>query len=532
MPRIECGARRTLELPIGPTRFSGIIGILLTLLSVGCSQLPSLDGRRVSTALADTQTTRLGRSIEPLARKHPGASGVVALADGREAFAIRALLIEAAERSVDAQYYIWHEDLSGVLLFEALQRAADRDVRVRLLLDDNRTAGMDEQIAALDAHPGIEVRLFNPFKHRRWRVVDYVGDFSRIQRRMHNKAFIVDNQAAIVGGRNIGDAYFEAQEADVMYDLDALAIGEVVHEISSDFDRYWASDFAYPADRLLDAIEPEAISGLRAAARKLEAEPAARAYMQALRDEPRVHALLSGDLALEWTSTCFVSDDPRKVVAGESVELMLGKVIHLLGPPTHELQLVSPYVVPRKQGVEFLVDAAQRGISVQVLTNSLEATDVGAVHAGYAKWRRRLLEGGVSLFELKRDLSNPSAEAADSGMGGSLGSSASSLHAKTFAADRSRIFIGSFNFDPRSARLNTENGLVIDSPAMARAMSDAFESVIPTRSYEVRLDAEGDLEWIELRGDERIVHGEEPGVTLWQRLVVAMLSVLPIDWLL
>lgn len=220
-------------------RFSAILGTLVAVLLAGCCQLPSIEGRSISASLTDTADTRLGHAIEPQVREHPGTSGVVALAHGREAFAIRALLIEAAERSIDAQYYIWENDLSGTLLFEALQRAADRGVRVRLLLDDNRTVGMDKPLAALDAHPGIEVRLFNPLKCRSFRVVDYVGDFSRVNRRMHNKAFIVDNQAAIVGGRNIGDEYFEAGQAAVMYDLDALAIGETVHDISNDFDRYW-----------------------------------------------------------------------------------------------------------------------------------------------------------------------------------------------------------------------------------------------------------------------------------------------------
>ena len=180
-----------------------------------------------------------------------GKSGVLALANGLDAFAARALLIEAADRSIDVQYYIWQEDLSGILLFEALQRAADRGVRVRLLLDDNPTFGMDERLAALDAHPNIEVRLFNPFKFRFWRVFEYIADFRRINRRMHNKSFTVDNQVTVIGGRNIGDEYFAAADEGTMYDLDALAIGDAVQQVSDDFDRYWASDSSYPASLLL-----------------------------------------------------------------------------------------------------------------------------------------------------------------------------------------------------------------------------------------------------------------------------------------
>lgn len=503
-----------------------LISLSVGVLLVGCGRLPDLSNRQPSSAFHDTAGTRLGQAIARRLEMPPGKSGVLALANGLDAFAARASLIDAADRSIDVQYYIWQDDLSGILLFEALQRAADRGVRVRLLLDDNSTFSMDERLAALDAHPNIEVRLFNPFKFRFWRVFDYVGDFRRINRRMHNKSFTVDSQVTVIGGRNIGDEYFAAADEGTMYDLDALAIGDVVRQVSDDFDRYWASDSSYPASLLLSKPDAAAIAALRAAAVQLEAGRAALTYRKALAERPQVRSLMRGELALDWVTTHLVSDDPAKALGRKTSKMPWTEIQRMLDPQ-HEVGLVSPYVVPHVEGANFLLGTASRGIKVSVLTNSLEATDVAAVHAGYAKWRKQLLKGGVKLFELKRNSSMPET----SGVG-PLGSSASSLHAKTFTADRSRVFIGSFNFDPRSARLNTENGFIIESPAMAQTISDAFSSQIPQRSYEVKLSAAGDIEWIERRDGEEVVHTDEPGVSKWQTLVVSVLSVLPIDWLL
>jgi len=505
--------------------------LLLTSLVVsaalpGCGRLPDLGNRTPSRALHNTAGTRLGQALSRRFEISAGQSGVLALANGLDAFAARAALIEAADRSIGVQYYIWQEYLSGILLFEALQRAADRGVRVRVLLDDNRTFGMDERLAALDAHPNIEVRLFNPFKFRYWRVFEYVAEFRRINRRMHNKSFTVDNQVTVIGGRNIGDEYFAAADEGVMYDLDALAIGDVVRHVSDDFDRYWASDSSYPASLLLSRPDDKVMAALRSAAVQLEAGRNAIAYREALAQRPQVQALMRGELQFNWATTRLVSDDPAKALGTKTSKSPWSEIQEALDPQS-ELGLVSPYVVPHVEGASFLLDAANRPAELSVLTNSLEATDVAAVHAGYAKWRKKLLQGGVRLFELKRDLSAPHTSDV-----GPLGSSASSRHAKTFTVDRSRIFIGSFNFDPRSARLNTENGFIIDSPAMAQTISDAFSIQIPERSYEVTLSTNGDVQWIERRGGKEVVHTEEPGVSRWRTMVVSLLSVLPIDSLL
>ena len=508
--------------------FLRVVTIVAVSLLYGCAQMPSLDGRSASMILQDTSDTRLGKAALPMVQAHPGKSGVFALSDGRDAFAARVLLADASERSLDIQYYIWNGDKTGTLMFEALRRAADRGVRVRLLLDDNGTAGLDTVLAALDTHPNIEVRLFNPFLHRRWRALSFLTDFWRLNRRMHNKSFTADNQATIIGGRNVGDEYFDAGQGVSFVDLDVLAIGPVVNDVSADFDRYWASESSYPAERVLARVSQTAIAEVTAAAARVEKDPAAVAYMQAIARSQYVQQVLARQLPFEWATVHMVSDDPAKGLGRASDdELLWTRLKQVLQAPKLELELVSPYFVPGKEGVEYFSALARQGIKVTILTNSLAATDVTAVHAGYAKRRKPMLEAGVEIFEMEPEFSPAPTKAH-----GPLGSSSASLHAKTFSIDRKRAFVGSFNFDPRSQRLNTELGFVIDSPAMAEAIADAFATIIPARAYKVRLSDAGALQWVEQRNGQENVYDREPRTGFWLRVYVAVLSVLPIEWLL
>ncbi|WP_300758090.1 phospholipase D family protein [Janthinobacterium sp.] len=513
------------------TRFLHLPTLLLAAsLLAGCAPLPPLDGRTASSRIADTHDTQLGLAIAPMAAQHPGVSGIYPLADGRDAFAARALLAAAAQRSLDVQYYIWHEDITGTLLFEALRQAAERGVRVRLLLDDNNTSGMDATLAQLGQQANLEIRLFNPFQLRKPRALAFLGDFSRLNRRMHNKSFTADNQATIVGGRNVGDEYFGAAGDVLFSDLDVLVIGPVVDEVSQDFDRYWNSASAYPAALLLKTPAATDAGAIEAKAGKVEDSAAALEYVEAMRTSPFVKQLMARSLPLIWAPTRLVSDDPAKV---------LGKARHgtgvaenlknLLGVPAKELDLISPYFVPGKSGTQAFADMAKSGVNVRILTNALEATDVAAVHAGYAKWRKPLLEAGVTLYESRRSWEEGDAREHT----GRFGSSASSLHAKTFAVDDQRIFVGSFNFDPRSIELNTEMGLVIDSPELASQLGAAMRSIIPQRAYQVHLAPDGSLYWTaRSANDSTTRYDTEPGASVWKRMGVSILSVLPIDWLL
>jgi putative cardiolipin synthase len=439
------------------------------------------------------------------------------------------LLAQAAERSLDIQYYIWKQDTTGTLLFQELLNAAERGVRVRLLLDDNSTSGLDKILAVLDSHPNIEVRLFNPLAIRGPRLLNYIIDFSRLNRRMHNKSFTADNQATIIGGRNIGDEYFGAADDVLFADLDVLSVGPVVNDVSNDFDRYWAIPSSYPVNHLLPPCSREMFQEFASATTKVQHSLAAQAYIDALRDSSAVQELIEGNLVLEWAPTHMVSDDPAKGLGLTSPDALLTYTLkEIIGDPAIEVDLVSPYFVPTAAGAASFTALAREGVKIRVLTNSLEATDVAAVHAGYAKWREPLLAAGISLYETKQ-LWHSSRQPES---GRLAGSSDASLHAKTFSVDRSRIFVGSFNFDPRSAKLNTEMGFVIESPKLAKQIATTFHRIVPVNAYELRLSENGELYWIERCGEKQVRHDTEPGTSFWQRLGVRILSVLPIEWML
>jgi len=517
-------------------RTAGFVAPLLLLAGLtmlaGCS-LPSLDNRPQTAALtpAEARATPLGQSVASRLARHPGESGIDPLADARAAFAARIELAHAAKRTLDVQYYIWRDDLTGTLLLEALHEAADRGVRVRVLLDDNGVASsLDRTLAALDAHPNIEVRLFNPFVIRRPKLLGFITDFSRANRRMHNKSFTADSSATIVGGRNIGDEYFDATDGVVFADLDVLAVGPIASDVSNDFDRYWASASAYPVDRILPAAKPDELDLLARRAQAIRRDPNAVAYMNAIRDTPDVRQLLGGTLPFEWARAVMVSDDPAKGLGKAPKDAkILAQLKAILGDPSHELDLVSPYFVPGADGTAYFAGLAKSGVTVRVLTNSLEATDVKAVHAGYERRRPALLSAGVDLYETKRQ---PAARGKREEATGPFGSSGSSLHAKTFAVDGERVFVGSLNFDPRSANLNTELGFVIDSPALAKRIEAAFWKVAPQLAYEVRLDDRQHIYWIAHVGDSAIRYDTEPNTTWTTRATVWFFSILPIEWLL
>jgi putative cardiolipin synthase len=510
-------------------RAAARLACALSILAAGCASLPPLEGRIESTMLPETADTALGRAVAPIVAGRPGKTGIHAMTRAADAFAARMLLAAAAQRSIDAQYYIWRGDQTGMLLLQSLRAAARRGVRVRLLLDDQNTSAIEDELASLAAEPGMELRLYNPFASRRMRFLDYLGDFARVNRRMHNKAFVADNQAAVVGGRNIGNEYFAFGTEVPFKDLDVLAVGAAVHEVSAQFDLYWNSASAYPAAVILGPPAPGAGESLDARFSAARADSLSLAYLDVVRETPLVSELLERRLALEWADARVLRDDPAKTLDKNERRdlLMLSTLVGGGARPRASLDIISPYFVPAQKGTEALEGLARAGVRVRVLTNSLAATDVGVVHSGYAKWRCRLARAGVTLYELKPELA-PEAHAK-----GKPASSAASLHAKTFAADRERIFVGSFNFDPRSALLNTEMGLAIASPALAARLSDAFDGVIPRNAYEVRARPdEPCVEWIERTASGEVTHATEPRTSWAQRAWVAFLSAFPLDWLL
>jgi putative cardiolipin synthase len=513
------------------SRILSFVAVALASLITGCASLPSLEGRTATSALADTDGTRLGRAVASSVAANPGKTAIHALPNPRDAFAARVLLAAAAEKSIDAQYFIWHPDQVGYLLFEALWQAADRGVRVRLLLDDLNTRGLDPTIAALDAHPNIEVRLYNPVVQRDARALNFMIDFTRVNRRMHNKSFTTDNQVSVVGGRNIGNEYFGAASGVEFADLDVIALGPAVRDVSKEFDLYWNSPSGYPATSFVGVPGPEAAPDLKGIFSAMRADPESVAYLGAVRGTTLIRELLNKQLALEWTSANLVYDDPAKTLdtTGRTDVLLFPELVQTIGRPDKTLDLVSPYFVPGAEGTAALEALAKRGVKVRILTNSLAASDVKSVHAGYAKRREDLLRAGVQLYELKPTAAKASHESeVRSGT-----SSSAALHAKTFAVDSNRIFVGSFNFDQRSALLNTEMGLVIESSVLAQRLTAFFDAEVPMVSYEVRLTPDGrDLEWIERTPSGEKRYDTDPGTSWFLRRQVDFLSILPIEWLL
>lgn len=504
---------------------------ILCFIVTGC-HLPSLENRTESFALDmdEVHLTELGKAIVPQANEHPGKSGVHPLPNPLDAFASRVHLIRTAEKTLDVQYYIWHADMTGTLLMKELLNAAERGVRVRLLLDDNGIRGIDAELAALNNHQNFEVRLFNPFVVRNPKWLGNISDFSRLNRRMHNKSLTADNLATIAGGRNIGDSYFGAAEEGVLYsDLNVLLTGLVVSEVSDDFDRYWTSESSYPADRILPDVEPNMLVRLTEKASEVESDSAASDYVKAISQSDFSTNLLNGNLKFEWTEVQMVSDDPAKGLGESDHEgLLTSQLQEIIGVPENKVILISAYFVPTDSGVDAFRNMTERGVNVQILTNSLSASDVTVVHAGYSKYRKDLLQAGVQLYEIRL----PTAGIEQNLGTGPLGSAATSLYAKTFSVDSKRVFVGSFNFDPRSVNLNTELGFVINSPSLASQIAHLFEERIPENAYEVRLNENDSLYWIEQKDGRLIHHETEPESSIWMRIWIWLLSILPIEWLL
>ncbi|MDF1621664.1 phospholipase D-like domain-containing protein [Pseudothioclava nitratireducens] len=488
-----------------------------------------------STALIAPSDATIPRAFAAPLQDRPGQCALHPLTDPLDALAARLELIEAAETAIDLQYYIWQNDIAGALMLDALRRAAARGVRVRLLLDDNGTAGLDETLSAFARREHIEVRLFNPFPIRGARVLGYLSDFRRLNRRMHNKAMVVDGTIAIVGGRNVGDDYFNNFAPGGLYmDLDLAVAGPVVSDIARAFDAFWNTPASLPAPLLLRPVSEARAEALRAGEAARLSRLEAAAYRESLA-AARAGALILGPDAPEpiFAEAHFLSDPPDKIHGGRrGSDLLWHALRKTLGQPREELVLMTPYLVPTRQGTKALARFAKAGIRVKVLTNSFAATDVPLVHSGYAHRRRPLLRAGIQLFEYAPDAETrrTPGDFISRRIKGTSPFSRNKLHAKVFAVDRVRVFVGSFNFDPRSMRLNTENGLVVSSPELAAEISDAFEHYIPERAWEVKLAPLGGRLMWHRPGQPALRH--EPNASIGSRVILGIAQRLPIEWML
>jgi len=497
----------------------------------GGTGLPKEVDRPVSYAMSNGHDTALGGLFDAQLAGHGDNSGVFLLANGLDAFVARARLAQMAERSIDVQYYMFHQDTVGRLLIKELLDAAERGVRVRMLIDDMYGSEADDVWTALDAHPNMEVRLFNPFTRKRFKPLRSLFQAKRVMHRMHSKSFTVDNQAAIVGGRNIGDEYFDANPDLAFADMDLLTIGPVVPKVSAAFDEYWNSTHVYPASALVKPADPSSMAALRETLKQRPGDKNATAYIDALVHSDFAIALHEGTARFQWAEARLFHDTADKGVRSEGweKELLISQLWPYLDAATDELILVSPYFVPLDNGTEALCKLARRGVTVRILTNSLASNDVSAVHAGYAPYREKLLKAGVILYELDEDIRTRIGKR----FTWLPGLKKSSLHAKSMVLDKQAMFIGSMNLDQMSLKINNEIGILFKNQEIAMQSSRAFDDHIEEVAFRLQLHTVGDgkesIRWILKKGGREIVYEKEPYVGFWKKMTVKIIGLLPVE---
>ena len=499
-----------------------------------------IEDNNVNTETDDTANanndTDLVAAISEQNKIHPDLSGYHPIVTGANAFASRSILTDMATRNIDAQYYIWHDDQAGQLLLKDLWEAAERGVIVRLLIDDfNNSAALDQQLLRFSSHPNTAVRIVNPLMHRKFQALNFVTGLPRINRRMHNKSMTFDKQITIIGGRNIGNEYLSNDQNSQFADLDVLLIGKVVADIDNSFGSYWSAPISYDIETLvtLDEDGPtDFIEGLDQLGtnEKSDNQSSLSLYKSAIADSSIDTDLLNKRIPFRWTDMQFLSDDVGKLTKSVPADTNLVQQLRtLLGRPDKELTIISSYFVPTKDGVDTLVELADSGINIKILTNSFDATDVTAVHSGYSQWRPKLLKSGIKIYELK---STASEEDRENKLWKARSQSSTSLHAKTFAIDDHQVFIGSYNVDPRSANINTEMGVIINDDELARQLHEALSDDLLSQAYEVKLTDDNHLQWHTMENGEKKVYEAEPRVDLSDHIWLTIMSWLPIDWLL
>jgi putative cardiolipin synthase len=518
-----------------------LLALALALLA-GCSSLPpgSNYPKTKTSALAHPEETRLGHQFQQAANDHAGNSGFRIVSAGVDGFLLRMQMINATQRTLDLQYYIFRGDQTGRLVTEAVLHAADRGVRVRVLIDDGETVAGDGQIAALGAHPNIDVRIFNPFAYRGHsnilRAIEFMFNASRLDYRMHNKLMIVDNAVALIGGRNIGDQYFQIDPNEQLADDDMFAAGPISAILSNTFDEYWNSDMSIPVQALSgnkpsSAVLNEHRAALKEHHRELKADGID--FVTRVASGEPYNGMISGRLPLVWAHAQVVCDSPekKKVEGGAMVgSLMQRSVVDAANSVRHELLMITPYLIPGKEGMKVFDSLRQRGATVRILTNSLESSGVLAAQSGYIRYREPLIASGVELYEIRSRLGNTrgSGETKAISRFGNY-----SLHGKLFVFDRAKIFIGSMNFDQRSMHLNTEIGLLVDSPELAQQVATRFDAMAqPVNAYRLALapDNVGNgshLVWRTQEGADEFEYDSEPARSDWQRAALHLLSLLP-----
>jgi putative cardiolipin synthase len=487
----------------------------------GCATVSFDEPRSESTYLIATAQTELGQWSTRWVDAHDGASGFYPLDGGMDALAARLGLAERAEKSIDLQYFLMKGDKAGLVIAKSLLKAADRGVRVRFLLDDIFTTASDRKLVLLNEHPNIEVRLFNPWSRSGFSSLNFVFDFRRANRRMHNKAFSVDNAVSIIGGRNIAKEYFELKDGAVFVDFDVLAFGPVVSEISESFDDFWNNSRALPVEYIAKPLKNETLESYRATTGK---------DLRVLYDDIYAGAFKNDLLQDIFTERRSLYPAPAKVIAdspgkleetvGPEHQLLLNELRQLFLGAEHELLFVSPYYVPLANGVQFVRDTISSGIEVIMVTNSLASNNHIAVHSAYSKYRRDVIRAGMQLYETRANAGRSMANNED-------GPEQMTLHTKLAIVDRRYLVVGSPNMDPRSLEINAEKALVIDSEPFAREIAEQFDEVLPKIAYRVLENESGKLEWHGRVDGQDVIEASEPQAGRWRRFKAWLFKIVP-----
>ena len=481
-------------------------------------RLFKLPQRVASYKVTNTESTVLGRAVRTWFEDHDATAAVYRLDSGIDALSARVGLIDRAERTIDIQSFLLKDDVSGNLVALHLAQAADRGVRVRLLMDDALTGAVDPGLLSLDEHENIDVRVFNPFPRRRSRFISLLANYNILNRRMHNKSLTVDNQVTIVGGRNIADEYYRTGGESEFIDEDLLAIGAPVDVVSDGFDEYWNSPQAIPMGAFDNLVAHGGVVESVAVARKLIDAHRGGSFLGGV-DGRLIDQLVAGSLQLVPAEVEVVLDRPEKLrhFTLRRISVTSEYLQRLASAAVRELIVISPYFVPRKEGVDFFAALVKKGVNVVIITNSLASTNHSSVHAVYARYRKPLLQKGVQLYELRAR-----SESAKS-------RTKLTLHSKVATVDRQRLFVGSFNLDPRSLYLNTEMGMMVESSELAESMAASILVSLPESSYRLRLSERGKLQWVLQTTDVEEIITTEPQSGAWLRFRTWLLGLLPIE---
>ena len=501
-----------------------VVAILLVLLTMaGCVSMPLDYPKAPTVALTDTGDTYLAKESAEWRDGQLQGNGFYPLIEGIDAFGARLALMVRAEASIDAQYFLMKPDKAGLVFTDKLLEAAERGVRVRLLLDDIFTTVDDAYFSFMNAHPNVEVRIFNPISRKGLFVFNYLGHFSLANRRMHNKSFIVDNQVAIVGGRNIAVEYFQLETSGEFIDFDMLMTGPVVRDVSSSFDTYWNNELAIPMEALSKGPDRGAIQQEIALVREEMAKAGDSIYAEAV-NSPLLRQFSENELDPYMADARMIVDDPHKlrVEISEDQQIVGTEIAKVLSNAKQEIIIFTPYFIPGKSGIEFIKKIRAKGVKVVLITNSLASNNHTAVHSAYSSYRRDLLEMGVELWEARADAVQVTVKASNTTLKEPL-----TLHTKGILIDRKQVFVGSLNLDPRSIDINTEMGILIESGELVSEMTDGALADIPTIAYRLMMDDRRRISWHATIDGREVVETHEPLTSPWRRFSAWFLKIVP-----